>query len=157
MLLLSKYALDFKRYNEEFEPTTWEECTLRRWLNGEFLSGAFSAEERDRIILSDVPAHKNPEYDTGPGNGTEDGVFLLSCKEALEYLTEDAERVCTPTPYAKAQGSGTNDDGYCWWCLRSPGSGSALPAKVKDDGSLHSFGSFVDDDEAVRPALWIKL
>ena len=141
MLLLSKEALDRKPYHEKYEAATWERCTLRRWLNGEFLREAFSEEERERIILADVPAHKNPEYDTDPGNPTKDQVFLLSCREAMEYLPSDELRSCGK-----------------WWWLRSPGNNPGFAVYVNYDGSLCGFGVGVGSGGgAVRPALWIHL
>ena len=42
-LLLSKYALDAMPFHEvEDWNVTWADCTLRSWLNGEFLDVAFS-------------------------------------------------------------------------------------------------------------------
>ena len=45
VLLLSKYALDCKQYNAEWEYVTWETCTLRSWLNEEFYKTAFTSKE----------------------------------------------------------------------------------------------------------------
>ena len=53
-LLLSKYGLEAKAYNTKFVDITWENCTLRTWLNGEFLAKAFSAEEQSAILLTEV-------------------------------------------------------------------------------------------------------
>ena len=48
-LLLSRYELDAKPYNTLKTGVTWETCTLRTWLNGEFLNKAFTAEEKTGI------------------------------------------------------------------------------------------------------------
>lgn len=45
-LLLAKYALDCKAYNDEQEDTTWEACTLRAWLNSEFFNGRLRKKNR---------------------------------------------------------------------------------------------------------------
>ena len=50
--LVSKYALDYKPYNDTAEAITWENCTLRTWLNTEFLNEAFSEEEQAIIELT---------------------------------------------------------------------------------------------------------
>ena len=39
-LLLSKYILDYKWYNDEFKNITWESCTLRDRLNVTFYNTA---------------------------------------------------------------------------------------------------------------------
>ncbi|MBR5702019.1 MAG: hypothetical protein IKX47_06090, partial [Oscillospiraceae bacterium] len=40
VLVISRYVLDCVRYDEEYRRVTWETCTLRAWLNGEFLNSA---------------------------------------------------------------------------------------------------------------------
>lgn len=67
-LCISKYLLDCKPYHKSLEKVTWENCTLRKWLNNGFLFTAFSPEEREKILLSNV---KNPKKDTL------DYIFLL--------------------------------------------------------------------------------
>lgn len=44
ILVVSKYALDSKAYNENSEDITWEDCTLRIWLNNDFMDNAFSED-----------------------------------------------------------------------------------------------------------------
>ncbi|MDY6017558.1 MAG: TIR domain-containing protein, partial [Oscillospiraceae bacterium] len=39
-LVISKYALDCKQYNTNYTDVTWEACTLRRWLNNDFINAA---------------------------------------------------------------------------------------------------------------------
>ena len=58
MLVISRYGLDCKPYNTEYEEITWETCSLRSWLNGEFYETAFIPEEKNVILpssLSDIP------------------------------------------------------------------------------------------------------
>ena len=59
-LLISKYALDEKKYNEKYENVTWETCTLRAWLNGEFYNSAFSSEEKGQIRQVTLKNPNNP-------------------------------------------------------------------------------------------------
>ena len=49
VLAVSLYALDCRQYHESFTEVTWETCTLRGWLNDEFLNTAFSYEEKAGI------------------------------------------------------------------------------------------------------------
>lgn len=99
-LLLSDKLIDIARYNEASEKITWEECTLRSYLNcygetknkkGEdytesgFLVNAFTEAERDAIIESEIKNENNlvwPEI-TG-GNTTHDKLFCLSLTEARD-------------------------------------------------------------------------
>ena len=158
-LVISKYALDCKPYNTIYTDVTWETCTLRKWLNSNFLGVAFSADEKAMIPTVTVSADKNPEYSTNPGNTTQDQVFLLSITEANKYFSSDSARQCKPTEYAVAGGAYvSSSNGNCWWWLRSPGYSRDSTTVVNRDGDVYELGYGVDDDSyAVRPALWIDL
>ena len=163
-LVVSKYALDCKPYNTEYTDVTWETCTLRKWLNNDFLNAAFSETEQGQIISSTVTADQNPSYGTSPGNDTTDRVFLLSIPEANKYFKTDSERICGVTEYAVAQGAYTANSYSaggkvaCWWWLRSPSDYSNRAVRVRYDGSVLNRGYYVTDgNSAVRPAMWIDL
>lgn len=157
-LIISQYALDCKKYNEECINTSWEKCTLRKWLNSDFLNSAFDSTEQNLIQLSTVTADKNPRYSTNQGNDTKDKVFLLSEKEVKQYFKNDEDRKCKPTKFAINNGAYKNDSGRCWWWLRSLGRFSNSAAVVYPDGSVRFLGGNVDfNDDSVRPALWINL
>lgn len=156
-LVISKYALDCQQYNTSYTDVTWETCTLRKWLNNDFLGAAFSADEKSMIPTVTVSADKNPYYSTNPGNTTQDQVFLLSITEANKYFSSDSARQCKPTEYAVAGGAYVNSsNGNCWWWLRSPGAGQGSAALVFNDGDVSETG-VGNDNGAVRPALWIDL
>lgn len=158
ILVVSKYALDCKPYNTSYTDVTWETCTLRKWLNNDFLGSAFSANEKAMIPTVTVSADKNPDYNTNPGNAMQDQVFLLSITEANKYFSSDSARQCKPTDYAVANGAWESDSGNCWWWLRSPGGSQNFAAIVYNDGDVYEGGGDVDHgDSAVRPALWIDL
>ena len=77
-LLITKDAIDRKPYNNELRDITWEECSLRQWLNYEFINQAFSKEEQNEIILTNISNPNNARYGTRGGNNTQDKIFLLS-------------------------------------------------------------------------------
>lgn len=82
--LVSKYGLEEKRYHEEDEMVTWEECSLRAWLNDTFLNQAFTKEEQEAIVLSEL---YNDFFGAGfdpAQEDTEDKVFLLSTVEWIQ-------------------------------------------------------------------------
>ena len=163
MLIISVYALDCQKYNEENANVTWETCSLRSWLNGDFLNAAFDPDEQKMIQKTNVTADKNPQFSTAPGNSTEDMVFLLSASEVEAYESLDYARKCQVTEYCIAQGvykKGTyrlSADDICWWWLRSPGRYSSYAAYTLTNGAVYCNGRSVDSGQgAVRPVLWIN-
>jgi hypothetical protein len=164
LLVISRYSLDCREYNNTQTAVTWETCSLRKWLNETFIVKAFNADEQNMIQSTTVTADKNPEYDISPGNDTNDKVFLLSITEVTRFFSSDRARRCSATEYAKAQGAYTNRNftsngkNAGWWWLRSPGHNSKCAADVHYDGSVFSYGIRVDyETDAVRPALWIDI
>ena len=166
VLVISDKALDRQPYNSSYtEEVTWENCSLRKWLNGTFLNKAFSTEEQAQIQNTTVSADNNPQYSTNPGNATTDKVFLLSINEVEKYFNSDEARKCAPTAYAKAQGASTSDTfktpsgaATCWWWLRSPGDDQSSAAYVYFGGDVFELGNYVFSGlNAVRPAMWISI
>ena len=158
-LLISKYALDCQQYNTDHTNVTWETCTLRQWLNNDFINAAFSADEKAIIPTVTVSADQNPDYNTYSGNATQDQIFLLSMAEAYRYFSSDSARQCKPTNYAVANGADVNSsDGICQWWVRSPGDAQDSAASIYYNGDGDMSGYFVYRNYiAVRPALWIDL
>lgn len=174
VLLLSKYILDCKCYNNEREDVTWESCDLRRWLNNDFYYSAFSSSEQNKILTTNVINSDNIEYDTYGGNNTNDKVFCLSIDEVKQYFYQsnmhtDNKRLATRgTNYAKnvnnmgynlyvMGGSGSWYTGTSDFWLRSPGSGQYRAAYVDNYGSLYENGNDVVFRMCgVRPALWVS-
>ena len=157
VFVVSRYALDARLYDEEYADTTWEKCDLRSWMNESFLQEAFSGEEQAMIPTVTVSADKNPEHSTKPGNETQDRVFLLSAADTERYFRSDNDRICEPTPYAKAQGGSVSDAGGCWWWLRSPGNVQRSASGIRGDGSYDDLGYYVNyTNNGIRPAMWIE-
>lgn len=115
LLVISECGLDCLPYQEEFEEVVWGNCTLRKWLNDDFLHQAFSVEELAMIPSVTVNADENPENSTDPGNPTEDKEFLLSIPEAERYFKDDRDRLCRPTEYATGKGCDTVGEKCSWW------------------------------------------
>ena len=158
ILVISDKALDCQMYNSSRTSVTWETCTLRKWLNNDFINAAFTAEERAKIPTVTVSADKNPQYDTDPGNATQDQVFSLSIVEAEKYFSSDSARQCQGTVYCYAQGAYKFSNGNCLWWLRSPGVDQNIADYVSSDGDVREIGSYVSNgNDAVRPAMWISI
>ena len=158
VLLLSKYVLDAKSYNEELEEVTWETSDIRQWLNNEFYTTAFNKTEKAKIQASLIKNEDNSEYGTSGGNDTEDKVFLLSEKEAETLFSNNEERIAKATEYAEKSGVYVNEEKAAWWWLRSPGNSGDIAAVVDNDGWIIKYGDDVDyGSDGVRPALHLNL
>ena len=106
--LSQKNIVEKRAYNTKSKIITWEKCTLRAYLNGEFYN-KFNDLEKRLILDTTVFNNENPEFGTGGGNNTADKIFLLSIDEANRYFCRDSERIAT------------YQDSVRWWWLRSPG------------------------------------
>lgn len=159
ILLISTDILEMIAYHSAWTDITWEYCTLRTWLNGEFLNEAFNTDERRIILTSEIdnsPSQGNGEWDSYSGKDTLDQIFLLSYEEAKKYYPDDITRRCQPTAYAAPEWS-ESTDGYIPWWLRSAGSSQFSAAIVDSDGSLEYSYEVFADTAGIRPALWIGL
>lgn len=158
MLVVSRYALDCRRYHNSVAQVTWEKCDLRQWLNNDFYSTAFTKEQKKKIKTTTIENRDNADYYTSGGHDTKDKIFLLSIDEATTYLPSTVDRVCLATHYAESQG--TQLEGVtktCRWWLRSPGSTSYAASYVKIDGFILQLGTPVSLEKlSVRPAMWVK-
>ena len=161
VLLLSKYVLDAKSYNEGWGDVTWETSDIRQWLNNEFYTTAFNKAEKAKIQTSLIKNEDNSEYGTSGGNDTEDKVFLLSEKEADTLFSDEEERIAKATEYAEKLGVDINENSEekgAWWWLRSPGNDSFYAALVNYYGWVDGDGIGVNCNVyGVRPALHLNL
>ena len=156
-LLISRYGLDVQPYTWPSAQITWEQCTLRIWLNDTFANRAFSQEEQQAILMTTVVNGSDEGYwKTDGGNDTQDKIFLLSYRQAEQYFDvtinndENIKSRMQPTDYALAHGAGK----LGWW-LRSQGPEQGTAARVYSVGALdYDFTGF---EECVRPALWVNI
>ena len=157
----SKYLLDTVPFNEKRTDTTWESCSLREWLNADFLNTAFSRFLQTRIVPTELN-NKNQ-------NSTTDKVFLLSDSDINKFFSTEKQRKCQATDYAISNGAYSSlynfsgyekylDNCYNWW-LRDQG---ADPNKAMTIGVVGDYGGMGGDyvdvsGNCVRPAMWINL
>jgi hypothetical protein len=146
-LVISKDCVARKPYHQTREKITWENCSLRLWLNSEFLNSLPVAMQA-RVFDSKIINEDNSRYGTAGGNPTTDKVFCLSIHEAeVLFPFDDARK-------ASYQGSGA------WWWLRSPGFTDTVAAYVHTDGDV-SYGSHYSHDVTVLggvcPAFYLDL
>ena len=174
MQLLSKNILDVQPYNDvarNLADTTWENCTLRAWLNDEFLNGAFSADEQE--MISSVP-RITQEYDFSMV--TTEKITLLRSPDVFQnllfgehdwkWITENIW-ACSPTAYAAAQRESLDmgeDIDWRYWCCGA-GATQGHGNHGNGDGGFtfppdqpHLSHTDVDDSAVgVRPVIWLDL
>lgn len=95
-LLFNANVIDCKCYNEyEYCECTWETSSLRNWLNDDFYNTAFSNEEKNKILLTNVNNNDDIDFDASikSGNNTDDYIFCLSRQENWNYFGQDTELV----------------------------------------------------------------
>lgn len=157
LLIISEYALNDMGYNTRYQKATWEDSTVRIWLNGEFLEEAFDETQQAMIQDTVVTADPNPKYSEDPGADTVDKIYLMSIAEAEHYYAKNGDRRCKASPYAISLGAFVSEvSKSTWWWLRTPGGEPQDAAIVYGDGSIRYFGSDVfHSREGVRPMMWI--
>ena len=164
-LLISKYGLESMPYNSTNTSVSWEKCSLRAWLNSDFIGKAFSSGEQRRIAETNVINPRNETSGVSGGRNTVDRVFLLSLDEANRYFSSNDARCCKPTDYAVNVGV-VRSDGNCPWLLRSPGASSKYSSCVKVNGVVDASGTLYHNGasrnvssyfDAVRPAMWVYI
>ena len=184
IMLASKYILDIQPFNSRAKAVTWETCSLRSWLNRDFINTAFTAAEKKRILQTDVDADLNPLYDSDAGKQTSDKVFLLSLEEVMEYYDIDTDNIINGTvneslsiqlsDYAIEKVANIlvknhdvtwedvdrvlgNSDGCFWWWLRTPGEDQNSACAVSGEGrTAYKTGAVNTDYVGVRPVIWIQ-
>ena len=175
-LLITEKIIEQRAYNVDWTDITWENCTLREYLNGEFLNKLGVA--KSAIADTDNLNSDNPWYGTVGGRATTDKVFLLSLDEVCRYFGDSGNLRNKKRYECNENGKFVpSSDGYyihdqynearkaCnaageafWWWLRSSGGASNNAASVLGDGIVRVYGLLVNCGEGgVRPALWLNL
>jgi len=175
-LLITEHGIDCKMYHDNGDEfITWEMCSLRKWLNGEFYKKAFADGERSKILVVENSNVMTFKHGSHGGNNTLDRVFCLSKPEVEKYLPDRKERKCSPTSLAVQNGIEKNEEGCAWWlrsttstdcynieseksindAIVSCGGGLQISAySILPDGNYNV--TFLCNKRAVRPAMWVK-
>ena len=138
LLLITNTTVGMRKYNDTEDDISWENSTLRTWLNGEFMEDAFTDSQRDMVLTTDVTCDD--------GAVVQDRCFIISADEARDLFeaTEDGEINHDRT---------TTDN---WW-MRS----SSNDDQHKDigwmNGSLFLDGYTPTSTCGVRVAAWVEV
>lgn len=140
-LLFAQREVAHRPYNDSLSDTSWSSCTLRKWLNQDFLQRAFSPQERGMIISGIVHNRRSPRFFTNAGPNTMDKIYIPDMEEIERYFPLEKERA---------------SDG--WWWLRTPGCNLLSAVGVYKDGSIYDIGIHINYAECgVRPMFWVLL
>jgi len=167
MLIITEGVIEERPYNEnneEYGIITWENSSIRKYLNSEFLL-KFSEEEQNQILLIQVDNPDNVWFETAGGNRTWDKVFLLSLEEADRYFGNGDDYLnIVKRPGFNSLLPSTNDAdrvaayGTWNWMLRSPGAQGWFVAYIGHGGLVSVAGDVASNrSRGIRPALWIEI
>lgn len=157
-LLLSKDLLSARPWDETGRNLTWDNSSIRWWLNNEFLNTAFSKEEINDIISIELDNSDQNGYGTPSGKNTTDRVFLLSVNEYDSLVKNTRYATASPTRLTIEEGVYSNGQGNSAWWLRSPGMTNDSPAYLSSAGELGTRAHKATEKViGVRPAVWIKI
>ena len=130
----------------------------RFWCNDTFYNGAFSDEEKERILLTTNVNHENHVYGIDGGPDSEDYVFFLSHDELDAYLPTNEDRMANYSTYAENIPLEYGTPGLYYW-LRTPGRGRYNAMYVHGGaGVADTYGCDVGHNNVgYRPAMWITV
>lgn len=177
-LIITEYIIEQRAYHNAYLDITWADCSLRKYLNGEFYR-QFSATDQSRIISVFNKNPDNPWYGSKGGADTQDCIFLLSIEEAVCQYFGDSSSTLYHRGKNQRYWFERKDEnnrkriarlepdkgGISWWWLRSPGRVNVKAGYIHGDGNIGIQGNNVlkgniSDGRCtggVRPALWLKL
>ena len=95
-LIITENMIDQRAYHNEYKDITWAECSLRKYLNGEFYD-RFDIADQSRIIPVINQNADNQWYGSNGGEDTKDSIFLLSLEEAIcKYFGDSSANLLSP-------------------------------------------------------------
>lgn len=176
-LIITEWIIEQRSYHDAYHDITWADCSLRKYLNGEFFD-RFNAEDQSRIlpVLNRNP--DNPWYGSKGGADTQDRIFLLSIEEAVcRYFGDSSSNLYNRGKnqrYWFERKDANNrkritglegKDWKTWWWLRSPGRVNVKAVYIHGTGDIGIQGNNVLKGNlsdgfcagGVRPALWIRM
>lgn len=146
-LLFVEQMVAIKKFSRS--GSVWKNCSLRKYLNGAFLRGSFSAGEQALIFETVVKNLDNCEYyfrtkKPIPLSDTTDRIFLLSREEVEQYIPKEQREL-------KVKGE------YVYWWIRNTNVGDFCgdACTVELDGAVRNSPAHMD--YGVRPAMWVKI
>ncbi|QEH67671.1 DUF6273 domain-containing protein [Cellulosilyticum sp. WCF-2] len=175
-LLITEDIIEQRAYHDAYKEITWADCSLRKYLNGEFYD-KFSEADKSRIISVLNKNLDNQWYGSKGGVDTKDSIFLLSVEEVCKYFGDSRSKLYNRGKNQRYWFERKDENNNkriarfegetwgSWWWLRSPGRVSVKAVYIHGDGNIGIQGNNIlkgniSDGKCtggVRPALWLKL
>jgi len=171
-------VLEQRVYHDAYKDITWADCSLRKYLNGEFYD-KFNEIDKSRIIPVTNKNPDNPWYGAKGGEDTQDNIFLLTIEDVVcIYFGGSSEKLHNRGKNQRYWFERKDENNSkriarfhgkewgCWWWLRSPGRVNVKAVYIfGTDGNIGIQGNNIlkgniSDGKCtggVRPALWLKL
>lgn len=138
LLLAKKAAMTDLVYHGEDANVTWENCSLRTYLNQDFIERVLNPQEQELLVATSVKANDNATYGSKGGKDTQDRIFILSCEEMQQYKKILGDKVKSMR-------------------LRTPGKELNTTAYVSYLKECVDYGIPVNQKGAyIRPVMWIQ-
>lgn len=165
IMVVSKYIIAEQPFNTTNEGhISWENCTLRKWLNNDFLNEAFSGAEKK--LITDTTVFSTEYLVVGATYSTTDKIFLLSENERNMLSSVDALKgIVTESVIALFSDAANSDVANInpsnfeplWW-LRTTWEDADDPcASVVYGVDYDGWTYAVEENAGVRPAMWISI
>lgn len=175
-LLITEDIIEQRAYHDAYKDITWADCSLRKYLNGEFYD-KFSEADKSRIMPVLNKNLDNQWYGSKGGVDTKDSIFLLSVEEVCKYFGDSRSKLYNRGKNQRYWFERKDENNNkriarfegetwgSWWWLRSPGRVSVKAVYIHGDGNIGIQGNNIlkgniSDGKCtggVRPALWLKL
>ena len=166
-LLICNNVLCYREFSEDGN-SSWENSSIREWLNNEFYNSAFSDEEKKYILEKEEESIESDDffYDRDWASLTShyslDKVTLLSSKQAAQYFPDNLSLDAERTEAAYEQVNQVENVETYGWLLRSlymRGNNAACSTAYYRWGNTYTVNALTVSQRAkcgIRPAMWIK-
>lgn len=172
--LIADKALDCFPYHNDDSGKSWQDSSLRQYLNIDFYNKAFTSQEHLAIRSHVSYETINHDYDVSTGKTCEDNVYLLDQDEmfasnkAASYGFyagsgyDDPAKRFKSTTYAKFKGAWYSPvEGYrgnCFHFMRTAGYKEGYVSYICDFGYIYSRGTSADCfDAGIVPVIDVDL
>lgn len=138
-LLAKRKSFVDKMYHDKSEMVTWSRCSLRKYLNDEFLKETFLTKEIENICDTSVKSVSNKKYGTSGGEATTDKIFILDEATVNEYdeILKNKKKNMR---------------------LREPGKEASTTTFFDINGEVVEYGFPVDSNGLyVCPCMWVSI